>query len=72
MLEANGATPSKFKEGDFQLTISAKLSIKCEDKIQTTSGVPVVVQQVMNPTSIHEDTSSIPGLTQWIKDPVLP
>ena len=31
-------------------------------------GVPVVAQRVKNPTSIHEDTSSIPGLPQWVKD----
>ena len=27
---------------------------------------------VMNPTSIHEDTCSIPGLAQWVEDLVLP
>ena len=31
-----------------------------------------MVQQVKNPTNIQEGTGSIPGLAQWVKDPMLP
>ena len=34
--------------------------------------VSTVAQPVKNPTSIQEDAGSIPGLTQWVKEWVLP
>ena len=35
-------------------------------------GVPVMAQWLMNPTRNHEVVGSIPGLTQWVEDSVLP
>ena len=36
------------------------------------SRVPIVAQWVGNPTSAHAHVHLIPGLHQWVKDPVLP
>ena len=33
--------------------------------------VPIMAEQVKNLTRIHEVVSLIPGLAQWVKDPVL-
>ena len=52
--------------GDPQVTFQIKYLIKPH------WGIPIIAQWLMNPTSIHEDAGSNPGLAQWIKDLALP
>ena len=40
-------------------------------KSANNKSFPFVAQQFKNPTSIYEDVGLIPGLAQWVKDPVL-
>ena len=41
-------------------------------RIFLLKGVPIVVQWLTNPSRNHEVAGSIPGLAQWVRDPVLP
>ena len=44
---------------------------ECGQKIMYI-GVPIEAQWLTNRVSMDEDSGSIPGLTQWVKDLVLP
>ena len=46
-------------------------SVGQNTEVGRVHGVPVVVQQIKNPASVHEEAGLIPGLTHWVKDPPL-
>ena len=49
------------KDAVYSLDLKKKMSAS---KIILQQGVPIVAQQVMNLTIVHEYAGSIPGLTQ--------
>ena len=53
-------------------SICCRCSPKKKNKKGIRTGVPVVAQWLTSLTSIHKDVGSIPGLVQWVKNPVLP
>ena len=72
---ANGLwTDTVSTEGLFHIRWSGKASlirIYLSRKLKDVR-VPVVTQQLTNPTSILEDTGSVSGLAQHVKDLSLP
>ena len=40
----------------------------CDKRKHILLGVPLVAQQVIDLTSIHENVGSINGLNQWVKN----
>ena len=43
------------------------VSERCRGEGKQWAGVPIVAQWVKNPTSIHANADSFPGLAQWVK-----
>ena len=66
--------PRQEQRGDShqETTVSKQSPKKHMYWIKKVLGSSHCGRAVTNPTSIHEDMGSIPGLAQWVKDPALP
>ena len=51
---------------------SVHLVVRTSKNVKVGVSVSVQQKRIMNPTSTHEDAGLIPGLAQWVRDPVLP
>ena len=59
-------------EASWKSSPSAPMQVQVKADQNGIWGVPVMAQQLTNQIRIHEGVGSIPGLTQWAKDLVLP
>ena len=59
-------------EPPYAMGVALKKRQKIKIKKGSDFGVLIVAQWLTNLTRNHEVVGSIPGFTQWVKDPALP
>ena len=65
---------TKFKKEIVKILkeLKADMSSNADYFRKALEGIPIMAQWLMNPTRNHGVAGLIPGLDQWVKDPVLP